>query len=355
MATAGTVFFAISAYSAIHDNCANCSWKLPPEVSSTMTNVEVLLQQDTVWPMYWGLFFCSLFKQQSTFPVIFCLQLLDVILKLTAGWSVWLKLHFTNNSGFWLFVTSWSSLYLSLKFFQFLGRRRAQLMYDFNAKNIEVAFTELREAEIEEPTSQFGKFLALHSSEPHASQSTFFGIFARKQQNLERTSQAEMKEVIVSEAASKSGDNRREEAQPLKRTTQEVQTTSHAKTTDKFQNIRISIEDIFKAEKSLQGEVLQVQSSFEKLIQDAEFINDVFQEWVSSWLSGGPDFDAVQKYIYQVSPQRTESKSSFKNLSEKISAPIKGVRIRGPLKHVDRAIAKVSLFLKHFHLGIQFS
>jgi hypothetical protein len=103
---------------------------------------------------------------------------------------------------------------------------------------------------------------------------------------------------------------------------------------------------MFKTEFSLNNEVLQRQCSIEKLFTDAEFINDAFQVWVSSWLSDGPDLDAVKKYIYQVSPQRIEH--SFKNLSEKNSAPTKGERIRGPVKHVDRAISKVSLFLKHF-------
>jgi hypothetical protein len=151
---------------------------------------------------------------------------------------------------------------------------------------------------------------------------------------------------------------------------------------------------MFMSEHTLQGQVLQRQRSFEKLIHDAEFINDAFQEWVGSWLSSGPDLSAVDKYLY-VAPQpsskqaalaqadgdvetnaergsssppasapatqehpdrdpskRHESKKNsidqcFRNLSRDSTSStsrddsIKVMRIRGPLKHVDRAIAKV--------------
>jgi hypothetical protein len=145
-------------------------------------------------------------------------------------------------------------------------------------------------------------------------------------------------------SSSNHGKNQREAEQPL--------VASDAKKAGKVQKL-ISIEDMFKTERTLQAEVLQCQRSFTKLIQDAEFINDAFQEWVSSWLSGGPDFDAVQKYVY-LAPEGIDdqSKECFHNLSCKPSNPantaycdnsIKGMRIRGPLKHVDRAIAKVSV------------
>ena len=164
------------------------------------------------------------------------------------------------------------------------------------------------------------------------------------------------------------------------------------------------------SERTLQGEVLQRQRSFEKLIQDAEFINDAFQEWVGSWLSSGPDLGAVEKYFY-VAPEHaapqpsskqqapvqadrdvethaerrggssppasapaTQEKSDrdpsnrhestknsidrcFRNLScDSTSSTsrddsIKGMRIRGPLKHVDRAIAKVCALFCNFSMA----
>jgi hypothetical protein len=365
-----TVFFIISAFSAIHSDCAKCAWRLPPEVRSTMTRVEELLQQNTMWPMWWGLFFCSLFKQNWTFPIVFLFQLIDVILKFSAGWSVWVKLHFYNGSGFWQFVGSFSSLFVSLKLFQYFGRRRALSIYDLNARNIEVAYQELREAEVNDPSSRFGKLVALSPSEPQPSQSTCFGIFAHKQQNPEQT---EMTEVNVSEATPNCGENRREEAQPLKETAQKVHTPSQAKTPGKSQNVRIRIEDTFKTENSLQGEVLQDQNSFEQLIQDAEFINDAFQVWASSWLIGGPDFDVVQKYFFtptetfgpediekcfcnlsrKPKPGGKTTESASENRSEAGGSDqdsVNGKRVRGPLKHIDRAIAKVSGLFCNFNL-----
>jgi hypothetical protein len=200
-----------------------------------------------------------------------------------------------------------------------------------------------------------------------------------------------MREVNVSGETSNFDENQGEEAQPLK-TTQIVQTasqswcerlrlftqtTSQSKPPDKSENFRISIEDMFKTENMLQGEVLQDQRSFEKLIQDAEFINDAFQEWVSSWLSSGPDLHAVQKYFYPptetFSPEDIENcfynlshklkpggktmKSASENRSEKGGSDqdaINGKRVRGPLKHIDRAIAKVSALFSTSTYNIAF-
>jgi hypothetical protein len=388
--------FVAHSHDVIYGNCSNCH--LTPQIRSTMTTAEIILHGPSYFPMYWGIFFCSLLKQQWTFPVLLLCQIFNILLTLSSGWSlgwsVWLMLHLYNVQ-FWVFISGWSSIFLILLLFRHMGNKRAQLIYELNSVKVENAYTALSQNEETNRLSLFAKPCTSPSSEPQPSQFTCLGIFARKQQNSERTSQTEMRSVIVPGETSNFDEIRGEEAQPLK-TTQEVQTASQSwcerlrlfiqtapqsKQPGESLNMRISTEDIFKTESTLLGEVLQDQRSFEKLIKDAEFTNDAFQEWVSSWLSGGPDLDAVQKYLYFVTehsvPQqsceqqdapRTDSvvetnvqsggqtlpaakKNSiddcFWNLSDKQTNsdsrydPIKGKCIRGPLKRVDRAIAKV--------------
>jgi hypothetical protein len=43
----------------------------------------------------------------------------------------------------------------------------------------------------------------------------------------------------------------------------------------------------------------QTQASFTNLIRDAEFVNVAFQEWVSSWLKGGPTREEIAKYFFE--------------------------------------------------------
>jgi hypothetical protein len=103
-------------------------------------------------------------------------------------------------------------------------------------------------------------------------------------------------------------------------------------------------------------QLLQQHDSFESLIRDAEFINFAFQEWVSSWLSNGPGSDKIQRFLY-LSADGIDS--SLSHLSSKVEeSPINGTHIRGPVKHVDRSIEKVSgtiFTLFHYSIVPQFS
>jgi hypothetical protein len=139
----------------------------------------------------------------------------------------------------------------------------------------------------------------------------------------------------------------------------------------------------------------QQHSTFESLIRDAEFINHPFQDWVSSWLTGGSRLDSMNTYLHRdhgaidvsfanlskSAVERVEIQAALhcvlsedaahpsdpdapliaragdtvnSHLLEKLSATgisyvhvvnsrtiIRGIHIRGPVKHVDRAIAKV--------------
>jgi hypothetical protein len=96
--------------------------------------------------------------------------------------------------------------------------------------------------------------------------------------------------------------------------------------------------------------IFQPHDSFGCLVKDAEFINHPFQEWVSSWLNSGVDstFDVVSKYLWN----ETEGVDpEFAGLSPNKDSKdrIKGIHVRGPVKHIDRAIAKVSLMKAMYH------
>lgn len=92
--------------------------------------------------------------------------------------------------------------------------------------------------------------------------------------------------------------------------------------------------------------LFQLYDSFSCLIKDAEFINYPFQEWVSSWLTSGVDstLDSVSKFLWSategVDPEFAGLFPS-KDSQEKIS----GMHVRGPVKHIDRAIAKVMFLI----------
>jgi hypothetical protein len=162
-----------------------------------------------------------------------------------------------------------------------------------------------------------------------------------------------------------------------------------------------SFQDLFWHFKVVGRErVCQQHSTFESLVRDAEFINIPFQEWVSSWLTGGPSEDTIHKYLHHNDGGGidaafvTLSKGTVEHiqlgaaaldrvLGEDIADPcvadapliaragdkvnnemltkllqygfshvhayssnaiIRGMHVRGPVKHVDRAIAKVVFF-----------
>jgi hypothetical protein len=62
-----------------------------------------------------------------------------------------------------------------------------------------------------------------------------------------------------------------------------------------------------------EGTIHQLHSSFESLVRDAEFINYPFQEWVGSWLTGGPHADKIKKHLHH-GPNGVDS--AFINLSK---------------------------------------
>jgi hypothetical protein len=97
--------------------------------------------------------------------------------------------------------------------------------------------------------------------------------------------------------------------------------------------------------------LLQPHDYFGSLVKDAEFINYPFQEWVSSWLNSEVDsnLDSISKYLWSATDGvDPEFVGLFpgKDSQDKIS----GVHVRGPVKHIDRAIAKVIFMIFTFSI-----
>jgi hypothetical protein len=337
------VSFAVAAYSAMYDNCGNCVILIPSEALSSLSNLQKSLTQPTGFVIYLGLVFAISFKQQYTFPILFICQFFNNLVKHSIlGWPFALKYipsHFTVYN-----AVGWLCLFFVMRVLRYIGNKRAVSIYNLNADLIEDAYTKLCERE-RQIGSLFGNLCTFHSLEPRPSQFPCFGIFC-KQPNSEQASRlapctTDRPVVCVSDPdhhlIAKSSEFQEE-----------------AKRCREFQKI-VSIQEMFKTERMLRGDVLQHQCSLTELIQDAEFINDAFQEWVSSWLSDGPDLDTVQNNLYLATEQIDQC---FLNLCSKLTNSaycndsIKGMRIRGPLKHVDRAIAKVSALLCSFNIAL---
>jgi len=349
------VEFAVIVYSTFYNNCVDCSHhSLPSETVASLSNVQKVLIGPTQFIIYTGLFFCVAFKQQLTFPILFlCVFINDVVLNSIIGWSVVFQIA-NSSIGPFYGPGGWCIVFVALRLLRYIGNTRALSIYNENASDVEDAYTSLCKNE-KDKDSLFGRLCASPSSKTEPTQFPCLGIFSRKlcqEQHPERASEIPLEVVTmnvhVSNPNQHSTDQNQCEAEvSLIAQTPANQIAAHTKNSGKFQKI-ISIQDMFKTERTLQAEVLQRQRSFAKLIRDAEFINDGFQEWVNSWLSDGQDFDAVRKYVY-FAPEGIDQ--CFHNLSCKPTNPasfdgsIKGICIRGPLKHVDRAIAKVSVFL----------
>jgi hypothetical protein len=100
-------------------------------------------------------------------------------------------------------------------------------------------------------------------------------------------------------------------------------------------------ESIRNLEMKKKHPIVQSYASFESLIRDAEFINCSFQEWVSTWLNSGFDSDASRKFLC-INPDDSEHPCDESRSEGETSSTIRGFHIPGPVKHIDRAIAKVT-------------
>ena len=278
--------FAISAHSAIVENCMNCSIKIPSDLYSNLSIVQRILAQPTGFIPLVGLLFCILFKQQYAFSVVFVLQFIinSIVISSIIGWSVVLKLgNPFQNPAVWFIV------FIVMKILQVIGNRRARSFYDLNSTKIDTKYDELCKKE------ENKQFKTLCTPAPHKSPSFwhYFRILSGPQRVAAANFTVSTESEIVSDQISASKENKCRKK---------------------------SIEDVFKMENALLSEVLQRHHSFEDLIRDAEFINDAFQEWVSSWLCGGPNPDTIPKYLYH--ERSTKLRSSLEQIHTKIDQDV---------------------------------
>jgi hypothetical protein len=351
------VRFSFSVNRFLNGDCAVDSAQCT-QMYSELSNIQKIMMLPTGWFWYLCMAFCVLFRQQFTLPILFisnCIWL--CIVCPIIGYSVVIRMW---GPGFLLSPLSYLTAFLILKVLQYIGNKRAQLIYKRNSSYVEDAYKVLLNAK-KENGSFFGKLLSTLPSEAHA---PLFGIFSRCRPVSGFSTEVSLIEIDSSQDQHSASNSSRNHSSDEHASAVVLKT--------------ISISDMFKTERLLQGYLLQPHHSFENLIQDAEFINDAFQEWVSSWISDGPDFDDVQKYLYQpVQPEKNKTadqhnaepkhsttkrvddsflclscktdfdkgtKSEIENRRKAEFRP-KGTCIRGPLKHVDRAIAKVRVLL----------
>ena len=190
-----------------------------------------------------------------------------------------------------------------MKTLQFIGNRRARSIFDLNQTETEAAYSKLRDSSP-----------ILASRKLESPKRCCFVV--KRRRDLFGT-------TLVT---------------PLLLDTDDTMNTTAPPSRPQSSGI-VDAHSFFQMENIGKQQLLQSHASFESLIRDAEFINFAFQEWVSSWLSNGPDVDKIQRNLYK---STDGIDASLCGLSSKLAAsPINGTHIRGPVKHVDRSIQKV--------------
>jgi hypothetical protein len=304
-----TFDYAISVYSAVHSDCVNC-YTAVKGIETFSVFQRILLQQPagTYGIVLWAAFFCSIFGQQYFVQV--CLSILILL-----AFLFFLLFALITRSFFVLndarshasSLVIWVTAYVAMKTLQFIGNRRARSIFKLNLDTTDAVYNMLRDS--------FPVFSSL-TSRNHESPTRCCLVVTRRRDSFGMTLVAPL-----------------QDAHDTLNTTVPPSFTRSAKIVD--------IDSFFQMQSIGKQQLLQSHASFESLIRDAEFINFAFQEWVSSWLSNGPDMDKIQRYLYQ---SADGIDASLCGLTSKLAAsPINGTHIRGPVKHVDRSIQKVRI------------
>ena len=263
----------------------------------------------------WVALYCFLFKQQYVVTASVALFLITSI-PATVFWFQGLVDRYGGPTpsavGVLVFI-------IILKILQFIGNRRARSIFKLNHDATEKVYSGLRDS--------FPVFASLTT--PKLQPLTRCCFFARHRRHSFC--------MTLAAPLVDSNDNTNTNAPP-----------SWPQSTG-----IVDVDSFFSTREIGQQQLLQTYASFESLIRDAEFINFAFQEWVSSWLSNGPDIDKIKRYLYKsvdgvdVSDGVDASDGvdlSLRGLSIKLDAlPINGTHIRGPVKHVDRSLQKVGI------------
>jgi hypothetical protein len=240
--------------SAFENNCFECAHI--PNGNYTIIQQIMLQPVGLNFLVWWPILICILNKQQHTAPTLFSAIFTLNFIKLVAfGFK---KEGFDPTSPITVQLIVWGVVYIFLKLFQYLGNQRGRSIYALNEKIL------------------------------NNSRSTGASITSARDISL-----------ITLQVETPLPLNRSVDADSLPQASCDL-------SIGKLRTIPSMISN---------GELLQHHATFESLIRDAEFVNFSFQEWVSSWLSAGPDIDTT--HFCKSEQGNTEIDPSFHRLSQK--------------------------------------
>ncbi len=286
--------YGSSVNSAIYDGCRECTEKNPEIMALNSVALNILYQ--TCWPPNMAaIFICMLYKQQSIVRVtLYMFSLITLIPIFVSIFSVPTASNvvFTLTPGNIYLYLFWLLVYLVFCVLLRKGNRHAlDCYYKRNAAVLNATFGELK-CDLDGLRS-----LTCLQQPSETASLPFF--------------------------------------QPLLRDAGLYHLNTRAHSADFIEAMR-------KLDKRSKAPIVQRHASFVSLVRDAEFINYAFQEWVSTWLTSGFDADAARKYL-QLTAEDAKRLCDESRTEGGAANVIKGFHIPGPVKHIDRAIAKVQL------------
>jgi hypothetical protein len=296
--------YIVSVRSAVYDVCQSCSSAEQAMQSDDSVTLSIL--QLPCWPLVFGpACILIIIKQHLFIPLM--LSAFFVVVTVPTATSLYTGGSLTVVP----FLVFYILLYVLFRSFVFLGNRRAKQIYDRNARVMDAKFNEMT---LEHQGNQPDSLAILRSPtliQESGATSLCWLSFIRTFPLYSLRMQPSCSHQ-VSPFPSHFGNDMNP--------------------------------DFHKLNATQQTPIFQVHSSFESLISDAEFINFPFQEWASSWLSSGVESnaDSISKYLWcdgeSVDPEFIGLFPT--NESQDV---ISGMHVRGPVKHIDRAIAKVEI------------
>jgi hypothetical protein len=362
---------AVSIRSAFENNCQDCAVVNDLVTAQNSVTLNILNQPTSGFPTAVAaitmLFRQDLFVSLSLSTTVLVNSIPGLVFLIYFGTFRDIQAtRFLGNAGTWL------AFYAVFKALLHIGNQRAKKIYDMNEEKTRNVYKSIRSKYLDK--EEFG-----HISFASSSSDASVGLWLRISQFFCRSKHLRMKRSTWREMNSTGGNH---------------SGPTHV-------NYSLNVPAFWTQEIIGEESIQQQHSSFESLVMDAEYINAPFQEWVSSWLTGGPQIDKVKKHLYHTiggldsafvnlskgtaghvrvedalncvvdedvpdvsnpdSPFIARAgntvvdamlvkfvKAGVKSVSVVSSnAAISGKHICGPVKHVDRAIAKV-LFYTYF-------
>ena len=322
---------ALSVHSAIHTKCQYCAYVFPAYIAPNYSLTSNIWCQP-----FHGIGFLAgcvfmLFKQEYFMEGGIAVLILE-------SWIPWIIV--STQASVWTPTSAifWISVVVLMKVLQYIGRHRARAIFSKNSRILSKAKydgqakTGSLPNHIHDGLAQLENLGRLTNPQPRGCLRRF--LFFLNSCCLQNASNSHH-EMIMNELQTLRGMYFKD---AHSRILGRILSDEDQAITSSLQFVLSFVDEHGPSGKSV---ILQPHSKFDVLISDAEFINHPFQDWAASWLSNGADFDSIRPYLFL--PSDDESENSFKKLCSNEHRPIRGVHVRGPVKHVDRAIAKVTL------------